>query len=137
MDSAADADSDASVSLSQVAWIAAVGDVAAFTAIGWILFEDAVFGLAIGVLVGAGIGLFLHWMDAPEADVEGPTPARGGRNLGAAGAALTTGGIVAFALRFALPGEPLLALAAGVVLAAIEYVVLSQVLPARTAAEAG
>lgn len=106
-------------------------DAAVFTYLGHVLFEDPAFGALVGGIVGLGMYLFLP--SVLTAETGDGVEERGGATAGgfhrpAAGFALGSGGIVLLATRFASV-DLLTGAAAVVVLVAIEYGVVSRLLP--------
>lgn len=123
------------IGIQQIAAIAGLTDVPAFAAITYLQFGEPFSGAVAGLLTGLGIYLFLPWAASGDGDSgssgsvdAGAGAASGGLHPGAAGAALMSAGVLFLAVQFT-DFDPLLGLAGALVLAAVEYAVLSQVLP--------
>lgn len=111
-----------------------LGEVAVFTVIGYLLFENIGFGLVVGLLSGVGTVWFLAWTTA--ANQEGPVDRQVGTagltdriHRGAAGAGLMGAAVVAIAMMFVLE-DVLFAVGIGLGLAIVEYPILSRIFPA-------
>lgn len=105
--------------------VCAVVSAAIFVFAVEMVFEDLPFAIAVGVLAGVGTLLTIRWIGTMSGEEHEAT---GLLHDGAAGMAIEGGAAVAFAAYFFVE-SPVVALGAGVVLAAVEYAVLSQFLP--------
>lgn len=102
-------------------------------AFGWLLFDDPVFGAAVGVALGVSIYMLLSYMFAQELLAEGKTPEGllappPGYNRGAAAMALVPVGVVPLVWR-AVSDTPEPGILAGMLAGAAVYVAGSRVLP--------
>lgn len=121
----------------------AVGSFAAIAYVSYLLFDAPAFGVLAGAMVGAGSYFHLPYFMRFEGDDASATDevtgdavtddagAAGGASQfhgGALGLGLDAGGIAAVALAFVV-GASGTALAAGVLVALVGYLVLSRILP--------
>lgn len=115
--------------------VAALWPMVGITVVGLLLFESPALGLYAGLQTGIGAYFSVDYiLGGGFADEGVDTTAdvsavAGGFHPGALGFALGPGGIVAFAIGMATDGAVGLAVAAGVAVALVGYVVLSRVLP--------
>ncbi|NGM68242.1 hypothetical protein G6M89_04330 [Natronolimnobius sp. AArcel1] len=125
---------DGPITPSRIAAIAALFDVIAFTAIGYIALESPLIGAFSGLLVGTGVYCFLPIFMLSEsrggleamADEQG-SPFQSLHRV-AAGLALSGGGIIPIAVMF-MELDPFIAATAGIIAAVVLYIPLSFVLP--------
>jgi hypothetical protein len=103
-----------------------------FAYLGYVLFDDLLFGGLVGLLVGGGTFLYLPYFIYREivrkgnvADVEG-----GYARRAAVGIGLASGGLVAIAMRFVFEGAILLPFAVAILYTLVIYVPLDYALPA-------
>lgn len=132
-----------------IAAASAVGTLFAIAYVGYLVFEDPVYGAVAGAISGAGTFLLFQYVLAgglaDESENDGSDdaghggldaePTAGGRQTGggihggAAGFALDAGGVVMVAAGFVTEGRLLIGALAAVAVALVGYVVLERTLP--------
>lgn len=121
--------------LDLIAGVAGAGSFAAITVVAYLLLDAPAFGVLAGAMVGLGSYFHLPYFMRYEEKEEWSRASDGGTGLfhtGALGASLDIGGIAALALAFAFDVS-VEALAGGVLLALLAYLVLSKILPVEPA----
>lgn len=113
--------------------VAGIIDPPLFAYIAWLLFDDPVFGAAVGVAIGVSTYMLLAYLYARELIEDGKTPdgllePPRGYHRGAAALALVPVGIVPFAWRFA-EEDPTVGIVAGLLAGVLVYVVSARVVP--------
>ncbi|WP_211693287.1 hypothetical protein [Natronomonas halophila] len=111
--------------------------VPVFAYLGYVLFDDLLFGGLIGLLVGSGTFLYLPYFIYREAvqqgnatDVDGDHTRRAAVGIG-----LASGGMVAIAMRFVFEGAYVLPFAVAIIYTLVIYVPLDYALPSVDTAE--
>lgn len=111
--------------------------VPVFAYLGYVLFDDLLFGGLIGLLVGGGTFLYLPYFIYREAvqqgnatDVDGDHTRRAAVGIG-----LASGGLVAIAMRFVFEGAYVLPFAVAIIYTLVIYVPLDYALPSVDTAE--
>jgi hypothetical protein len=124
--------SDSVLAPERLGQVAFVLMVPVFAYLGYVLFDDLLFGGLVGLLVGAGIFLFLPYFIYREVVQKGnATDIDGGyARRAAVGIGLASGGMVAIAMRFVFEGALLLPFAVAILYTLVIYVPLDYALPA-------
>lgn len=126
--------------LEYLAAAAAVVVLPVFTYMGYLLFEDPLWGGVAGLLVAAGTYLFTPPLASAQAATMGTAGGErpdagtvggplGGFHRAAAGLALGMAGVAVLATGFAVPEDLLLGVLVGALVAVIAYLPLSWLLP--------
>lgn len=131
----ADPFGDGPITPERLATLFAVVDLAVFTFVGYLIFDQPAIGALAGLFVGTGVYLFLPLFlrageDGDLEDLEPDDPGHPLRTFNrlAAGFAISPGGIVILMPLFA-DANPFLGIPAGIAVSAVLYVVLAWVLP--------
>ena len=123
-----DSFADSALTPERLGQIALVAQVPAFAYLGFLLFDDVLFGGIAGLLVGLGTMLHLPYFIRRSRSRSGAAPGDSYTGRAVIGLALDAAGIVAFGARFAVDGF-LVPLAAAAVVALVLYVPLDRFLP--------
>ena len=119
---------DAVLTPKRLGQIALVTQVPIFAYLGFLLFDDVLFGGIAGLLIGFGTMLHLPYFVRRSGSQDGSAPGGSHAGRAAVGLALDAAGIVAFGTRFAVDGS-LVPLTAAAVVALVLYVPLGRFLP--------
>ena len=123
-----DLSADSALTPERLGQIALVTQVPIFAYLGFLLFDDVLFGGIAGLLVGLGTMLHLPYFIRRSRSRSGAAPGDAYTGRAAIGLALDAAGIVALGARFAVDGF-LVPLAAAAVVALVLYIPLDRFLP--------
>jgi len=123
-----DSFADSALTLERLGQMALIAQVPAFAYLGFLLFDDVLFGGIAGLLIGVGTMLHLPYFVRRSGSQDGSAPGGSHADRAAVGLALDAAGIVAFGARFVVDSL-LVPLAAAAVIALVLYVPLDRFLP--------
>jgi hypothetical protein len=119
---------ESSADTTLIAAVSGIGTVGAFAYLTVLLFENVPLGIVVGALSGTGTALLVSYFVSLEEDGPASDNVVRAFHSGAAGFGLSGAGIVTLAMLFVLE-RPLPSLAVGLAVGALEYAVVSRVLP--------